>query len=65
VQRQAAAALRREGSYLLRSNINHSAPEKLWRMELKGELSIRPIYHQLDERIEAHILIAFLPIACK
>jgi len=29
-------------------------------MELKGDLSIRPIYHQLDKRIEAHILIAFL-----
>ena len=65
-------ALRREGSYLLRSNINHGAPEELWRMylqlveieqafkELKGDLSIRPVYHQLDRRIEAHIFIAFL-----
>lgn len=65
-------ALRREGSYLLRSNINGGDPEELWRMylqlveieqafkELKGDLSIRPIYHQRDARIEAHIFIAFL-----
>jgi transposase len=64
--------LRREGSYLLRSNINGGEPEELWRMylqlgeieqafkELKSDLSIRPIYHQLDKRIEAHIFIAFL-----
>jgi len=64
--------LRREGSYLLRSNINGGEPEELWRMylqlveieqafkELKSDLSIRPIYHQVDERIEAHIFIAFL-----
>jgi transposase len=65
-------ALRREGSYLLRSNINGGAPEQLWRMylqlveieqafkELKGDLSIRPVYHQLHRRIEAHIFVAFL-----
>jgi transposase len=65
-------ARRREGSYLLRSNINCGAPDELWRMylqlveieqafkELKGDLSIRPIHHQLDARIEAHIFIAFL-----
>jgi transposase len=65
-------SLRREGSYLLRSNINSGEPEHLWRMylqlveieqafkELKSDLSIRPIYHQRDERIEAHIFIAFL-----
>ena len=28
--------------------------------ELKGDLSIRPVYHQTDERIEAHIFVAFL-----
>jgi transposase len=65
-------ARRREGSYLLRSNIGGGAPEELWRMylqlveieqafkELKGDLAIRPIHHQLDARIEAHIFIAFL-----
>ncbi len=63
---------RREGRYLLRSNLTQTDPAKLWQYyiqlteieqafkELKGDLSIRPIYHQLDERIEAHIFIAFL-----
>ena len=63
---------RREGSYLLRSNIKSDDPGGLWRMylqlveieqafkELKNDLSIRPIYHQLESRIEAHIFVAFL-----
>lgn len=63
---------RREGSYLLRSNLVGEAPEKLWACyiqlteveqafkELKNDLSVRPIYHQTDKRIEAHIFIAFL-----
>src|ERR1039457_2856626 len=62
----------REGSYLLRSNITSDDPGHLWRLylqlveveqafkELKNDLSIRPIYHQLETRIEAHIFIAFL-----
>ena len=66
------AARRREGSYLLRSNIKGDDPGKLWRLylqlveieqafkELKNDLSIRPIYHQLETRIEAHIFVAFL-----
>src|SRR3984885_8918863 len=65
-------ARRREGSYLLRSNLTDSDPAKLWTFylqlveveqafkELKGDLAIRPIYHQTDERIEAHIFVAFL-----
>src|SRR6202042_110268 len=65
-------ARRREGSYLLRSNLTGGDPAKLWAFylqltkveqafkELKGDLAIRPIYHQTDERIEAHILVAFL-----
>ena len=52
--------------------ITDTDPAKLWEFylqlteveqafkELKGDLSIRPIYHQLPERIEAHIFIAFL-----
>jgi transposase len=28
--------------------------------EFKGDLAIRPVYHQTDERIEAHIFVAFL-----
>ena len=64
--------LRREGCYLLRSNLTHQDPAYLWEYyiqlteveqafkELKGDLNIRPIYHQTDERIEAHIFVAFL-----
>jgi hypothetical protein len=63
---------RREGHYLLRSNLSGDDPAQLWRYyiqlteieqafkELKGDLAIRPIYHQCDERIEAHIFVAFL-----
>ena len=63
---------RREGSYLLRSNLTDSDPAKLWAFylqlveieqafkELKGDLAIRPIYHQTDARIEAHIFVAFI-----
>ncbi len=63
---------RREGSYLLRSNLTGEDPAALWRYyielteieqafkELKSDLAIRPIYHQTDERIEAHIFVAFI-----
>jgi hypothetical protein len=65
-------ARRREGSYLLRSNVAGSDPAQLRAFylllveveqafkELKGDLAIRPIYRQTDERIEAHIFVAFL-----
>src|SRR5271167_1989040 len=65
-------ARRREGGYLLRSNIRGDDPGHLWRLylqlveieqafkELKNDLSIRPIHHQLEDRIEAHIFVAFL-----
>jgi hypothetical protein len=63
---------RREGRYLLRTNLTESDPAKLWEYylqlvaveeafkTLKGDLAIRPIYHQHEPRIEAHIFIAFL-----
>ena len=63
---------RREGRYLLRSNLRDEDPVRLWRLyiqlteieqafkELKGDLAIRPIHHQLDHRIEAHIFVAFV-----
>jgi transposase len=63
---------RREGCYLLRSNLIATDPAMLWQYyiqlteieqafkELKGDLSIRPIYHQTDEQIEAHIFVAFI-----
>jgi transposase len=63
---------RREGRYLLRTNLTESDPAKLWEQylqlvaveeafkTLKGDLSVRPIFHQKEQRIEAHIFIAFL-----
>ncbi len=63
---------RREGRYLLRSNLPAKDPAKLWAMylllveieaafrSLKTDLRLRPIYHQLEQRIEAHIFVAFL-----
>ena len=63
---------RREGRYLLRTNLTESDPAKLWEYylqlvaveeafkTLKGDLAIRPIFHQDENRIEAHIFIAFL-----
>ena len=65
------AALR-DGHYLLRSNLVGEDPAVLWERyvqltqieatfkALKSELGIRPIYHQLEHRVEAHILVAFL-----
>lgn len=63
---------RREGRYLLRTNLTESDPAKLWQFylqlveveaafkTLKGDLAIRPVFHQQERRIEAHIFIAFL-----
>ena len=63
---------RHEGQYLLRSNLECENPATLWKYymqlvqveqafkTLKSDLSIRPIYHQNDNRIEAHIFVAFL-----
>ncbi len=63
---------RREGRYLLRSNLTEADPALLWNYylqlvqieqafkTLKGDLAIRPIYHQEERRIEAHIFITFL-----
>lgn len=65
-------AMRREGNYLLRSNLREHDPAQLWQYyiqlteieqafkELKADLSIRPIYHQKDSRIEAHIFVSFV-----
>jgi Transposase DDE domain len=65
-------ARRREGRYLLRTNLTESDPAILWQYyvqlvaveeafkTLKGDLAIRPIFHQDEDRIEAHIFVAFL-----
>jgi len=63
---------RREGRYLLRTNLTGGRPEEFWRLymqlvaveeafgNIKGDLAIRPIHHQLESRIEAHIFVTFL-----
>ena len=65
-------ARRREGRYLLRTNLTDDDPARLWGLylqlvsveeafrNLKGDLAIGPIFHQDAARIEAHIFIAFL-----
>jgi transposase len=65
-------AQQRDGHYLLRSNLTAEDPAVLWTRyvqltqieavfrSLKTDLGIRPIYHQLEHRVDAHILIAFL-----
>jgi len=66
------AAQQRDGHYLLRSNLTGEDPAVLWTRyvqltqiesvfrSLKSELGIRPVYHQLEHRADAHVLIAFL-----
>jgi transposase len=63
---------RREGRYLLRSNLDADNPAEIWKLymrltqveeafkNLKGDLAVRPIHHQGEKRIEAHIFVAFL-----
>ncbi len=61
-----------EGCYLLRSNIQAWSPEELWRAYIqltqaedafriqKSDLTLRPVWHQKEERVRAHILVCFL-----
>jgi hypothetical protein len=63
---------RREGQYLLRSNLRAQAPATLWKYytllveveqafkTIKMDLSVRPVYHKKEDRIEAHIFVSFL-----
>ncbi len=65
----------REGAYLLRTNLTGESAEELWTKyiqlteveaafrALKSELSIRPFFHQLERRVKAHIMVAFLGYA--
>ena len=65
-------ARRREGRYLLRTNLCGREPAELWQFyiqlveieaafkNLKADLALRPIFHQLEHRIEAHIFVAFM-----
>jgi len=66
---------RREGRYLLRTNLVGRDPAEMWKFytqlvqveeafkTLKGELAIRPIHHQKEQRVEAHIFVAFVAYA--
>jgi len=68
---------RREGRYLLRTNLLGRDPAQLWQFyiqlveieaafkNLKDDLALRPIFHQLERRIEAHILSPSWPTACR
>jgi transposase len=63
---------RREGRYLLRTNLTQSDPKVLWEYylqlvaieaafkNLKDDLQIRPVFHKKEDRIEAHIFVAYL-----
>ncbi len=63
---------RKEGRYLLRSNLTSEKPAEWWHMysmlveieaafkNLKGDLRIRPVFHSQESRVEAHIFVAFL-----
>lgn len=63
---------RREGRYLLRSNLTEEQPATLWHLyiqltqveeafkNLKGDLALRPLFHKKEARIEAHIFVSFL-----
>jgi transposase len=65
----------REGAYLLRTNLQTDTAQQLWSKYmqlteaeasfrvLKSELSIRPLFHQLESRVKAHVMVAFLGYA--
>src|SRR5229473_2943944 len=65
----------REGAYLLRTNLQADSAEEMWSKymqlteaeasfrALKSELSIRPLFHQKEPRVKAHVMVAFLGYA--
>ena len=65
----------REGAYMLRTNLQAGTAEELWSRymqlteaeasfrALKSELCIRPLFHQLEPRVKAHVMVAFLGYA--
>jgi len=62
----------RDGMYLLRTNLTETRPDVIWERyvlltqveaafkSLKGDLAVRPVYHQIEHRVAAHIFVAFL-----
>jgi transposase len=65
----------REGAYILRTNLQAETAEELWSKymqlteaeasfrALKSELSLRPLFHQLESRVKAHVMVAFIGYA--
>jgi hypothetical protein len=65
-------AMEKDGSYVLRSNVNQSDAMTMWSMymqlvwiesafkSMKSDLAVRPIWHQVQPRVEAHIFVAFM-----
>ena len=63
-----------QGAYLLRTNCSEQDPGKLWHWYIhltevedafrvgKGDLGMRPVYHQREDRVQAHILVCFLAL---
>lgn len=64
-----------QGAYLLRTNCREQDPQKLWRWYIqltevedafrtsKSDLGLRPVYHQLERRVQAHVLVCFIALA--
>jgi len=65
------------GAYLLRTNLTVNGATDLWKKYmqlteveaafriLKSELAIRPLFHQLEKRVKAHVLVPFLVMRCR
>ena len=68
-------AHRQKGAYLLRTNCEETDPAQLWRWYIqltqaeaafrtaKSDLGLRPVFHQKEDRVQAHILVCFLALA--
>ena len=68
-------AHRQKGAYLLRTNCEETDPALLWRWYIqltqaeaafrtaKSDLGLRPVFHQKEDRVQAHILVCFLALA--
>jgi len=68
-------AYRNDGIYLIRTNLHEEDPEKLWAQyiqltevetafrTLKSDVGLRPVYHWTEQRVEAHVMLAFLAYA--
>lgn len=65
-------AMDKDGSYILRSNVKQSDATTMWSMymqlvwieqafkSMKSDLAVRPVWHQVQPRVEAHIFVAFM-----